>query len=251
MVALITGASAGIGRDIARVLSKKGYDLILVARREERLLELKNELHTQMHIFVADLSIESECHRLCEYATHHSIDIVVNNAGFGLFGPITQTDADQELAMIDLNVRAMHILTKFFVKEFVKKNAGILLNVASSAAFFSGPYMAAYYATKAYVLRLSQAIREELLQMKSKVQICVLCPGPVDTEFNGVANVKFGLKGLSSASVAAYAVDKMLRGKCVIVPGFTMKCARIFSKLLPDAFLARCAAHFQKKKAGE
>lgn len=250
MVALVTGASAGIGRDIARVLSKNGFDLVLVARREECLLELKNELHTQVDVFVADLSIESECHRLCEYASHRSFDIVVNNAGFGLFGPFTQTDLERELAMIDLNIRAVHILTKFFVKQFAEKNAGILLNVASSAAFFPGPYMATYYATKAYVLRLSQSVREELLQRKSKVQISVLCPGPVDTEFNGVANVRFGLKGLSSMSVATYAVDKMLRGKFVIVPGFTMKCARVCSKFLPEGFLARCTAHFQKKKSG-
>lgn len=248
MTALVTGASSGIGRDIARVLSEKGYDLILVARREERLIELQHALRTKAEIFTADLTKESECRRLCEYAEKTDIDIAVNNAGFGLFGEFTQTDSEREIRMIHLNIRAVHILTKFFVKRFTENNKGILLNVASSAAFLPGPFMAEYYATKAYVLRLSQSVSEELSRRKSRVSVSVLCPGPVDTEFNGVADVKFGLKGLSSEYVAKTAVDKMLKGKKVIVPGFFMKCAHFFSKVLPDGVLVKCAAHFQTKK---
>ncbi len=250
MIALITGASSGIGRDIAHALSEKGYDLILVARRENRLVKLKNELKTKTEIFTADLTEESECRRLCEYADGFDIDIAVNNAGFGLFGEFTQTDLEREIEMIHLNIRAVHMLTKFFIQKFTEKDKGILLNVASSAAFLPGPFMAAYYASKAYVLRLSQAVREELLQKKSKVQISVLCPGPVATEFNSVANVKFGLKGLSSEKVASMAVNKMLMGKTVIVPGFLMKCSHVFSKVLPDGILVKFASHFQKKKRG-
>lgn len=248
MLALITGASSGIGRDIARVLSKKGYDLILVARRENRLAELKNELETNAEIFTADLTEEAECLKLCSYAEKLDIDILVNNAGAGLFGEFTQTDLEREIQMIHLNIRAMHILTKFFVTKFTEKDRGVVLNVASSAAFLPGPFMAAYYASKAYVLRLSQAINEELSQKNSQVYISVLCPGPVDTEFNSVANVRFSLKGLSSEYVANMAVRSMLKGKKVIVPGFFMKCSHFFSKLLPDSILVKFASHFQKKK---
>ena len=250
MTAIITGASSGIGRDIAHVLSEKGYNLILVARRANRLAELKNELPTKAEIFTADLTKETECYRLCEFAEQYDIDIAVNNAGFGLYGEFAQADLEREIEMMHLNIRAVHILTKFFVKKFLEKNKGIILNVASSAAFLPGPYMAAYYASKAYVLRLSQAINEELSYKKSNVYISVLCPGPVDTEFNGVAGVRFGLKGLTSEFVAKYAVNKMLKGKKVIVPGIAMKGSHFFSKILPDSVLVKFASHFQKKKAG-
>lgn len=248
MLALVTGASSGIGADIARELSKRGYDLILTARREPRLVALQKELATKTELFPADLTKESECIRLCEYLKEKDIDIAVNNAGFGLYGAFVQTDAAREVEMIHLNIRAVHMLTKFFVKQFSEKNRGTLLNVASSAAFFPGPYMAAYYASKAYVLRLSQAINEELSNAKKDVRVCVLCPGPVETEFNGIANVQFGLKGMSSVRVANIAVEQMLKGKRVIVPGFFMKCAHICSKCLPDTILVKFAGHFQKKK---
>lgn len=250
MTALITGASSGIGMDIARELSKRGYDLILVARREGRLVELKNQLETKAEVFAADLTDESECRRLCEYAENFDIGIAVNNAGFGIFGEFTQIDLNREIQMLNLNVRAVHILTKFFIELFAKKNEGILLNVASSAAFLPGPYMSAYYASKAYVLRLSQAVNHELSSRNSNVHVSVLCPGPVDTEFNKVADVSFGLKGLDSKRVAKIAVDGMLKGKKVIVPGFLMKCTHFFSKILPDELLVKCAGHFQVKKTG-
>lgn len=249
MLALITGASSGIGRDIARVLSEKGYDLILVARRADRLNELKKELKTKCEVFISDLSDKNECLKLCEYADKFKIDVLVNNAGFGLYGEFLETDLKRELEMIDLNISAVHILTKFFAKKFDAQGMGIILNVASSAGFMSGPYMASYYGTKSYVLRLSEAINEELRRKKSPVYISVLCPGPVDTEFNNVANVRFGLKGLTSYKVSCIAVREMLRGKKVIVPGFLMKCARFFSKILPDSILVKFSAYFQKKKS--
>jgi len=139
-------------------------------------------------------------------------------------------------------------LTKLFLRDFKKKNSGMILNVASSAGFLPGPLLSSYYATKAYVLRLSQAIYEELRHEKSKVGISVLCPGPVDTEFNDVANVKFALKGLSSEYVAKYGIEKMLAGKLVIVPGKTMKLMRFLTKVTPDKILLKVAYHQQKKK---
>lgn len=248
MIALVTGASSGIGREIAVELSNRGYDLIVVARREERLKELKKQLKTDVEIFVADLEKEAEVFRLCDHLKHVSLDVAVNNAGFGLCGEFCETDLSREIEMISLNIRCLHILTKFFVQKFVEVNRGIILNVASSAAFLPGPYMATYYATKAYVLRLSLAVGEELAQKKSNVRICTLCPGPVKTEFDHVANVTFSLKGLDCRKVAKYTVKKMLAGKKVIVPGTTMKLARVASKLFPDSISVKFAGRMQKKK---
>jgi len=248
MKALITGASSGIGRDMARILSEKGYDLILVARRKERLEELKAELKTSCKIICLDLSNEEECKSLYEQLKEDNIDVLINNAGFGVLGEFTEIDLERELNMIDVNIKAVTILTKLFLRDFKKRNAGMILNVASSAGFLPGPLLSSYYATKAYVLRLSQAIYEELRHEKSKVSISVLCPGPVNTEFNDVANVKFALKGLSSEYVAKYGIEKMLKRKLVIVPGNTMKLMRFLTKITPDKILLKVAYHQQKKK---
>ena len=125
--------------------------------------------------------------------------MLVNNAGFGVFGEFTSTDINIELNMLDVNIRAVHMLTKFYLKDMVKKDKGIILNVASSASFMAGPLLSSYYSSKSYVYRLSLAINEELRRRKSKVQISVLCPGPVNTNFNNRAGVSFGVKALSSS----------------------------------------------------
>ena len=248
MKALITGASSGIGRDMARVLSSKGYELILVARREDRLKELQNDLHTNSEIICMDVSDTDNCKKLYEMVKDKNIDIIVNNAGFGVFGKNENIDLDKEINMIDVNIKAMSILTKLFLRAFKERNSGYILNVASSAAFLPGPLLSSYYASKAYVLRLSQAIYQELLKDKSNVSISVLCPGPVDTEFNKVAGVRFSLDGLESEYVAKYAIDMMLKRKLVIVPGITMKLTRFLSKIIPDKVLLKFAYHFQHKK---
>ena len=169
MKALITGASSGIGREIARLLSERCYELILCARREDRLRALVAELPTVCHIIAADVSDEKECRLLYEAARGDDLEVVVNNAGFGLFGAFTETDLDEELRMIDTNIRAVHILTKLAVQDFQKRGRGYVLNVASSAGFLPGPLMATYYATKNYVLRLTEAIREEQRRAGSAV----------------------------------------------------------------------------------
>ena len=161
----------------------------------------------------------------------------------------TETDNNRELEMIDLNIRAVHLLTKLFLKDMKRRNQGYILNVASSAAFYPGPLMATYYATKAYVLRLTQAIYYELKKEKSKVVVSCLCPGPVDTNFNKVANVHFSVKPMKSEKVAKYAIDQLLnKHKLVIVPGFKMKCAHFFSRFVSDKTLMRFAYRIQKKK---
>ena len=196
MRALITGASSGIGRDIAKELSQKGYDLILVARNLEKLNEVKEKLETNIVTVSMDISNPENCKQL--YEKYKDIDILVNNAGFGDCGYFDKTNLEKELQMINTNIVAYHVLTKLYLKDMKAKNSGKILNVASIAGFMPGPLMATYYSTKAYVVRLSEAIREELKKESSKVQISILCPGPVDTNFNKVADVQFALKGLSS-----------------------------------------------------
>ncbi len=248
MKALITGASSGIGRDIAKNLSKRGYDLVITARREERLLELKNELATDVIVIPADLSKKEECLRLYGQTKNEDISVLINNAGYGVFGAFDKTGLPEEIDMLDVNIISAHILMKLFLKDFIAENRGYILNVASSAAFLPGPLFSSYYASKAYVLRLTQAVSEELRRAGKNVSVSALCPGPVDTEFNKTAGVQFGFGGLSSPSVADYAVKKMFAKKTVIVPGATMKFARFFSKLLPDSLLAKTAYNLQNKK---
>lgn len=246
MKALVTGASSGIGRDIARELSKRGYDLVIVARNTARLEELKAELKTNVQIISMDLTSEENCKKLYEQAK--GIDLLVNNAGFGEFGFFTETDMDKEINMIKTNITALHILTKLYLKDMKEKNRGQILNVASIAGFMPGPLMATYYASKNYVVRLSESIREELKKQKSNVKISILCPGPVKTNFNNVANVKFELNSLTSEYVARYTVDKLLKNKFYIVPGFTIKLAKFFAKITPTPIVAKCSYHMQKRK---
>lgn len=246
MKALITGASSGMGRDMAKILSQKGYDLILVARDEKKLEEVKKQLKSETKIVVMDISKEENCKKL--YEENKDIDILINNAGFGDCGHFEETSLDKDIQMIHTNIIAYHILTKLYLKEMIKKDSGKILNVASIAGFMPGPLMTTYYSTKNYVVRFSESIREELRRKKSKVQISILCPGPVDTNFNKVADVEFALKGLSSEYVAKYAINKFLKGKFYIVPGWKIKLARIGAKLAPASFVAKISYNMQKRK---
>ncbi len=253
MKAMITGASSGIGRDIALNLSKLNYDLILVGRSKESLEKVKEKIsdinsNVKVKIVVVDLSNLQKVKELYILTRNDDIDILINNAGFGVFGEFVDTDINIELDMLDVNIRALHMLTKFYLKDMLKKDNGIILNVASSASFMSGPLLSSYYASKSYVYRLSLAIREELRRRKSKVQISVLCPGPVDTNFNERAGVTFGVKALSSSYVAKYALNKMFLGKTIIIPGFKMKLVKFGVRFLPDKFVTRLTYNIQKKK---
>lgn len=248
MKALITGASSGIGLDMARYIATMKCELILVARDKEKLEKIQESLPTKVTIIVADLSNEQKVKELYVLTKNEKIDILINNAGFGVFGNFTETDLNKELEMIDTNIKAVHLLTKSFLKDMEKNNYGYILNVASSAAFQPGPLMATYYATKSYVYQLSEAIYYEQKKKQSNVHISVLCPGPVATNFNNVAGVKFGVKPLKSTYVAKYAIDQMFKNKMLIIPGFTMKCAKFFGRFVSDKMLLRIAYRIQKKK---
>lgn len=254
MKALITGASSGLGWDMAHILSDMGYDIIAVARRLGRLEMLKDSLKTDVEIISCDVTDVNVCKALAERAGE--VDILINNAGFGVFGELCENDLSSELAMIDTNIRAVHILTKLFAQKFRERNSGYILNVASLAAFFPGPLFGAYYASKSYVLRLSQALAEELRRENSNVQISVLCPGPVHTEFGEVAKVSFGRGDekaakklvLTSQDVSKYAIKEMFKGKQVIIPGAVMRIAAFLRRICPDKLLARTVYLIQSKK---
>lgn len=249
-IALITGASSGIGRDMAKELAKRDYNLILVSRDEEKLKEVQSELNVRTEIIPVDLSNPENCKSLYKEVKEKfgTIDILINNAGFGEFGFLTETNLEKEISLINTNITAVHILTKLFLEDMHKANKGNILNVASIAGFLPGPLMAAYYSSKSYVLRLSQSIREELKKQKSDVKISVLCPGPVKTNFNNVAGVKFGLHSLTSEYVARYTICKMLKNKFLIIPGITIKLTAFLSKIIPSVILSKFVFISQKRK---
>ncbi len=255
--ALVTGASSGIGREFARQLAREGYGLLLVARRSERLQKLKDELKKEVsadiRILPADLSFRAECGLVAREASKLPIRIVINNAGFGDFGEFTETDLSREMQMIDVNVTAQHILLKKMLQYFEKKGeSGYILNVASSAGLVpGGPYMASYYASKAYVVSLTRSVREEIRKKKSPVVVSALCPGPVDTEFNQVAHVKFALKSISAEKCVSIALKKLKSGKGIIVPTFKLRAGMLLARLAPPDFVVRIAGKQQEKKSGK
>ena len=251
MKVLITGASSGIGRDIARIYSQKGYNLVLVARSEENLNKLKTELEndkSNIEIISMDLSVKENCIEL--HKRVKDVDILINNAEFGDCGNFTKTDLEKEINMIKTNIIAYHILMKLYLKDMKEKNRGKILNVASIAGFMPGPLMSTYYATKAYIVRLSEGIREELKKEKSNVKISILCPGPVATNFNKVANVKFYLREANSMNVAKYAVKKLEKGKFYIVPGIDIKISKFGVKIVPAPLISKIVYKIQKRKLG-
>ncbi len=230
MTALVTGASSGIGRDIARKLGSMGVRLIITGRDKESLEALRQELGARrVKVIAADISRRDECLRLYREASAYDVDILVNNAG-----------------VVDSGIEA--VLTKLFLRDFSARDKGYILNVASIAGFMPGPLMATYYATKNYVLRLTEAVREELRCQRSGVYIGAFCPGPVDTHFNSTAGVKFALRGISSEYAAECAVRGMFARKALILPTSSVKAAAIASRFIPDMLLAAIARLFQSRK---
>lgn len=245
MFAVITGASSGIGKEMARELARRGFDVILVARRKERLLELQREVKRRYkvnaEIFVCDLQKTSECYNLFEFCKNKPVRIFINNAGVGHPEYVTKMKFSKDSEMLRTNLISVHLLTKLFARHMKK---GIILNVSSMAGFQPGPGMAIYGATKAYVYQFSRAMSYELKRQKSKVRIAILCPGPVDTEFdNGVNKFKFRfLFGQSARQCAKYAIQEMLKGKEVIIPGVTNRLLRQIAKIMPEK-LVLCMEH--------
>ena len=244
---LITGAGSGIGKEMALYFNSLGCSLILVGRDKEKLEKVTKKCNNSRYI-ISDLSSREEVYKLYLKTKDEDIDILVNNAGFGLFGFFNETDLEKELDMIGVNVVAPHILTKLFLKDFIEKDKGHILNVASAAGFTAGPYLNTYYATKNYILKLTIAIYEELRRQKSHVQISALCPGPVKTNFNNNAGGDFKMEGLNSKYVAEYAINKMFKGKLIIIPSFKVKMGVFFSRFLPYKLLLKIMYNFQKGK---
>lgn len=246
MKALVTGASSGLGKEMAIYLSEQGIDVVLVAKDREKLREVQKEIQTKSEIVCVDLSDAQNCIDL--YKKVGDIDILINNAGFGTTGSFTETDYITELNMISTNICAVHTLTKLYLHEMKKKNSGYILNVASIAGFMPGPQMATYHASKAYVLNLTQSIYEELNQEGYDINISALCPGPIKTPFIEKANVKFKTKLMTAEYVARYAIDKMFEGKYMIIPGANNKLIRFLSKIVSDKLIGRIVYKMEEKK---
>lgn len=248
MRALITGATSGIGKAMACQLAQTGCQLVLTGRNETILRQLQKNLSVPVDILPLDLSKPEAPYQLFAFCKDKPIDLLINNAGYGIFGRFAETDLQAEMDMLAVNVQALHILTKLFLRQFQKQKHGRILNVASSAGFLTGPLLSSYYASKNYVVRLSLAIAEELRRQNSPIRISILCPGPVDTNFNRRAGVAFSVPPMSSQQVAAYALEKTMQGKLLIIPGIGIKLSLLGARFVPHALLSAVTYEIQKSK---
>jgi len=257
-LALVTGASSGIGADLARVLAARGYDLVVVARSKDRLQDLARELashHAAVHIEVEDLAAPGAAARLADRvrAAGHKVDVLVNNAGFGLTGPFHQGTPVELSGMIAVNVTALTEFSREFLPDMIERRRGGILNVASLAAFQPGPFMAVYYATKAYVLSFSEALWEEC--RGTGVTVTALCPGPVETRFAeraAMTDIRLFASGLmpkmGSAQVAELGVEGLTHGRRVVVPGLTNRLLALSSGMTPRALGLRVTRYLQSSR---
>ena len=251
---LITGASSGIGREFSKLFTEKGYNLVITARREDRLALIKNMYpDNNIETIVCDLSSETGAGDLYSEIKKRNIkiDILVNNAGLGLFGEFFETDIEKEKKIIDLNVKALVELSKYFLQEMLERNSGKILNVASIAAFQPGPYMSVYYASKSFVLSFSEAVRNEV--RKTGVNISVLCPGPVETEFEKSSELTKSklfstLKPVTAKEVAEAGYKGLMKNRAVIIPGFLNRIAVTAGTLIPTGIKVNIARKIQEKK---
>jgi len=252
--ALVTGASSGIGFALARVFAHEGYNIVLVARESEKLFARAEEINTTCGVTVtvvpADLQLPTSAIEIYRELDYHGIpvDVLVNNAGFGVHGYFAETDWQEELAMISVNCVTLTRLTKLFLRNMLSRGEGKILNVASLAAFEPGPLMAVYNATKAYVLSFSVALREEL--RGSGVSVTALCPGPTRTNFAARANAKHTLmfKGqlADATAVARAGYNGLMRNKPVVVPGSWNKLSAALVRLLPRRFVVKAARYLSE-----
>ena len=255
--ALVTGGSGGIGLEIAKVLARNGFDLVLVARTRDTLEaaagQLEGKFGARVHVFAADLRRPDAPQAIFDFLHNENIpiDVLVNNAGFGVGGEFADTKLQRELEMIQVNISALTHLTKLFLPAMIKRKAGRVLNVASTAAFQPGPLMAVYYATKAYVLSFSQALAEELRH--SGVTVTALCPGPTATGLAASADLRssrlFTAFGVAhAADVAAFGVAAMMHGRRVAIPGIKNKIVAQASRFVPRAVSAKLARMAQESR---
>lgn len=252
-VVLITGASFGIGKEFAYKYASNGYNLLLVARSEDKLFTIKNYLEKEYNIkvytLVKDLSEKDSAKYVFNYTKENNIqvDILINNAGFGDFGNFVESSLEKQTNMIELNITTLVGLCNYFLKDMVKNKSGKILNVSSIAGFMPGPFMSNYYATKSFVLSFSEAIAEEVRPFNIKVS--ALCPGPTDTNFEKNASVKFSNVNMQSTKyVVNYAYEKFMNtNKIIILPGFSNKVLATTTKLLPRFIVRKAVATIQKK----
>lgn len=237
---LITGATTGIGYELAKLYAKDENNLILVARDEERLKEVKDELefyNIKVYTIALDLSEDNSCEKVLDFVNKKnlSVDILINNAGMGSFGYLSEIEMESELKLIDVNIRALTELTKIFLPSMIEHGEGAIMNVASTAAFCAGPKMATYYASKSYVLNFTEALYEEL--KGSEIKVSCLCPGPVKTNFqekSGIKKKESAKKALMTPKdVAKVAYKDFKKGKLIIIPGFKNKLIITLNKLIP------------------
>lgn len=246
---LITGASSGIGYEMAIKLSNLGFNIIAVARNKEKLVSLQKRCNSKVGVICLDLSVDENIYSLYEQTKQKNITVLINNAGFGIHGDFVSTSIDKELNMIDLNIKCVHILTKLYLNDMIKKDNGYILNVSSSAAFMpAGPFMSTYYATKNYVLSLTNAIYEEIKRNNSNVCISSLCLGPTKTDFNKKADIHASLKQMDKEYVAQYALKGLFNKKRVIIPGISNKVLKIITRFIPDDLLIKINYNVQKRK---
>jgi uncharacterized protein len=254
--ALITGASAGIGYELAKLFARGGYALVLVARDKGALKRVAEELSGQykaaVKVMAKDLSLPASPRDLYDELERAGIeiDVLVNNAGFGVMGLFAATSVEKELAMMELHVTSLTHLTKLFLKPMLARGAGRILNVASTAAFLPGPFMAVYYATKAYVLSFSEALASEV--RGSGVTVSVLCPGPTRTEFHRRAGIRaselFQRLAVDAAAVAAAGYEGLERGRIVIIPGLANKILALGVRVVPRAWVAAVIRKMQANR---
>lgn len=255
--ALITGASSGLGLEFSNIFARRGCDLVLVARNEEKLLaqqkELSQKYGVRVEVLVCDMSKERAGDVLFAETSARGIavDILVNNAGFGDFGAFAHCDARKQQDMIAVNIAALTQLTRCFLEPMVCRGCGKILNVASIAAFQPGPTMAVYYASKAFVLSFTEALSVEL--QGSGVSVTALCPGPTTTGFEknaalGNSGLFQNLKVATARDVAEYGVHALEKGKVIAIPGAMNRLIVTASKFAPRALVRRCVYRIQKEK---
>lgn len=254
---LITGATTGIGYELAKLFAGDKYDLVIVARNESKLKEtasfLQNEFKVSVKTISKDLSLLHSAAEIYDElkSENRDIEILINNAGFGTHGPFADSKLSIDLEMIYLNISSLLILNRLFLGDMLKKNSGRIMNVASTAAFQPGPFMAVYYATKAFVLSFSEAVSEEL--SGTNVTVSCLCPGPTETEFQNRAGIrdtkmmnrkKFTV--MTAEEVAKKGYKQMMKGKRIIIPGFMNKSGSVLAKFLPRKLITKITSSLNR-----
>ena len=248
MLAVITGASSGIGEELARQLAKNKYDLVLIARRTTRLEEIKKQLEQyqiSIEVYTYDLEKQIDLEDLTSKLDQYEIDLFINNAGFGIVGNSFEVSTDRELSMIDLNIKSLHYLSAYAIKKI--KN-GQLINISSLVVFLPTSLLVSYAATKAYVYSYSTALRYELKKKGIPINVMTVCPGPVKTEFGKVANATQKMKGQKVDKCVNEIIKGIKRKKALVIPGFSMKILYILLKVMPLSLILKSAYKIQSKK---